>query len=365
MHILAHLIFSSLLCTPLLAMDVPQKTGEPENASTTSRLQKLFATAQHVYTAEGTAGGCGIEELRWNPQGTLLAAAVFGEDPFILNPHDDCALFIPVSQHQKNGLNWVRHLAWNKDGKRIAFACKSQKIFIWDMEENRITHIIPSTSSSFIAPTVAWSPIEENTLVCCRDNESLTKYQIPRDSAGDVSRLSTISFRELSPGYPTRLDWRNETVAMAYREAALYMKDGTITPIPAKNNASCHSRAIACHPFKNRIACAFDGLKNPRIVLCEPEGEALKIIATKDLAENYIISDISFSHDGSFLTMPLGKKTIVTLDAETLDILHTHPLGKDVQCCENVQWNPQKTQLAFADARKLFITAESETPEEK
>jgi len=363
MHILARFIFSSLLCAPLLAMDVPQEAAAVEKSSAVAQLQKLFATAQHVYTADGTNGGCGIDELKWNPQGTLLAAATHGQDPFILNPHDDCALFIPVSQHQKNGLCWVRHLAWNKSGRRIAFACKSQKIFIWDIEENRITHIIPSTSSSYIAPTVAWSPIEENTLVCCRDSESLTKYQIPRESAEQVARLSTISFRELSPGYPNRLDWRNETVAMAYREAALYMKDGTVTPIPANNKGSSYSRAIACHPFKNRIACAFDGLENPRIVLCEPEEGSLKIIATKDFAHGNI-SDISFSHDGRFLTIPCDRKTIATLDAETLDTLHTHPLGKDAQCCENVQWNPQKTKLAFADARKLFITQE-EASEEK
>jgi len=377
MRILSSIIFASLLCVPLVAMDVPQDTKDPaavEKSSATSQLQKLFATAQPVHKATS------FNQLSWNPQGSLLAVVTDGEDPFIFDPRDNSVFVIPVTQQEGDAPKWAGHLDWNKSGRRIAIGRKSQTIFIFDVAKKIISHVIPPEQSRDpFAPTVAWSPTEENVLACCEYKGIVRKFLIPEESAEPVtSRGAAIflsnpaawSFGEENShgmgqglGYPTRLDWRNETLAMAYRYAALCMtsQNKILHISPYSDGFNAHSRAIACHPQKNIIACAF-AQRKPRIVLCEPEGESLKIIATKDLAEEWAIFDISFSHDGRFLTMPYNK-TILTLDAETLEELHTHPMGEKAVYGNNAQWNPQRTQLAFANSSKLFITQESETSE--
>jgi WD40 repeat protein len=364
MHIVFNIIFLSLICAPLAAMKAPEKDSS-------SQLQELFATARKVHKAEKP-----IDELRWNPQGTLLAATTDAQHPFIFDPQDNSVFVIPVDQQEKDSSSWAGHLAWNKSGKRIAIGRKSQTIFIFDVAKKLITHSTPPENySGPFAPTVAWSPTEENVLACCGHKGFVKKYLVPEDDAEPVVSLSTLFISKPEKwstglenfygigdgyGYPTRLAWAREVLAMAYRYGAFFTtQENTIGGIsPWGDNKTISSRAIACHPQKNRIACVF-ALEKPRIVLGEPDGESLKIISTKDLDEKWTIFDISFSYDGRFLTVPYNK-CILTMDGDTLEELHSHPMGKDADYCENAQWNPQRTQLAFADSGKLFMTQKME-----
>jgi WD40 repeat protein len=343
----------------------------PEKSSTVSQLQKLFATTQLIHTAKGC-----IDELKWNPEGTLLAATSFSNNPFILDPKDNSVVPIPIEDGKT-----VRHLAWNKSGKRLAFANDSQKILIFDVTQKVFTHSIANTKhNTFHASTVAWSPTEENVLACCGHKGFVQKYLIAEDEIGakplsppvlisdpakwSVGAENFVGFGD-GFGYSTRCDWRGEHLAMAYRYGAFFAtQENAIGMIShANNNNTECSRAIACHPQKNIIACAFDFRddhpdRRPRIVLCTPDGKRASTIATQNLTRPFFIPDLSFSHDGTLLAAAYAN-CVVIFDGNTLENLHTHELGNTTEC-STAQWHPTKNQLAFSDAGKLFITQELE-----
>ncbi len=416
MHILARYIFSSLICFPLVAMDVPQKAGDgsdeewildeimvnEKESSTTSQLRKLFATAKAVHT-----GKRGIDELKWNPQGTSLAIMPIADDPFILDVRDNSVFIIPVTKREVRSFNDGGHLDWSASGEKIAIARRSQEIFIFNVVKKIFIYRVPGVKIPMPAPTVAWNPKKEDEFICCQDNGGITQYRLKHWLEGSYSpdnpTIETVSTIRLPAnsrrakfedkgiiGYPTRCEWRNKTFATAFSYAAFLINGNSphkmdaisarkpkmhtvthpITGTRCEYTGNCHtacSRAIACHPQNNNVACAFD-LRDQaegcqRIVLCTLNHSFESMSATKDLTGNGFVSDLSFSHDGKLLAATHGDR-IEVLDGTTLKELHTHNVGPRSMCCAG-QWNPQKTQFAFADANKLFITAEFETPEEK
>ncbi len=369
MRILFSFVFSSLLCTPLLAMDwdfVPQKPEEPENASSVSALRNLITRDVHT-TGEGEH----INELRWNPQGTLLAVAANYRHPFIFNPDDNSVQEIPLDS--QNTCYWPEHVAWNKSGKRLAIGTLNHTVSIFDVAKKCITHKMGDWYYS-ASPAVAWSPTAENTLAVCASQFSPVRiYDIPEDPSEPITYTDPIKLldpgfdRRGYAGYPVRLDWQNGMIVMGYERGVHCMttQDNKIQWMTSCEMGTYPRPPIACHPWKPIIAYAASshiweyGTRKLRmrwiIALRNPEKKYEEsFVEKKELPEGTYVTDLSFSHDGRFLTA-VSDMGLLTMNADTLETLDTIPLSKKTPC-EPAQWNPTRHQLAYSVGQDLFIT---------
>jgi WD40 repeat protein len=370
MRILFSFVFSSLLCTPLLAMDwdfVPQETKEPENASSAFLVRHLIG--RHVHT---TGEDEHINELRWNPQGTLLAVAANYRHPFIFNPEDNSVQEIPLDS--QNTCYWPEHVAWNKSGKRLAIGTLNHTVSIFDVAKKCITRTMHEWNYE-ASPAVAWSPTAENTLAVCASKHSPVRmYHIPEDPSEPITHTDPIKLldpafdRRGYNGHPVRLEWRNGMIAMGYERGVCCMTtpDNQMRWTRYCENGTYPRPPLAVHPWKPTIAYAAPESwwnsatkKLERVVWRihlrnseKPYEESF--IKEKELLYDKYVTDLSFSHDGRFLTA-VSDMGLLTMNADTLEILNTIPLSEKTSC-ERAQWNPTQHQLAYSIGRELFIT---------
>jgi hypothetical protein len=377
MRILVSFVFSSLLCMPLMAMDVQEKTTE-------SQLKKLFATAKSVCPTKL------IEKFKWNPQGTHLAITSLYERPFILDVRNNSVSPMLCDEQyadEKYPADFIGDFAWNMDGTRLAITTRKQTIFIVDVAKGLVTRKLQTPDSPPCgcqlgnqctglltnAPVVAWSPNDATVLACGFNGGINKRVSIPEETDSRIQALSTIDIAQ-SPnvkwisgtiptygtGRPKGVAWqKNSGPAFAYEEGA-WTEGVNLIPCHQGQVASRASNAVACHPQEKIVACAF---KNPAtIVIYSPDEK--KVLHKADFTCNGPYPaphHLSYSFDGHLLTS-VHLDCLHTRDVKTLLTLHMHRLSTK-RPRASAEWSPTRNQIAFTDNGQLFITQESETSE--
>jgi len=395
MHNVLKFIFLSLLCMPLVAMDEwdwpdwqPERDSADQKAFARSLAPKQKdqinvggvkasivspfreVTSRRVYAQTENEH---ITELKWNPQGTLLAVASNYKHPFIFNPSGNYNSGQEIPLDSKNTSYWPEHVAWNKSGKLLALGTLNKTVSIFDVAKKCITRTIHDWDYS-ASPAVAWSPTAENTLAICASQFSPVRiYDIPEDPSEPIAHTDPIKLTDPGfdkrgyAGYPVRLEWRNGMIVMGYERGVHCMttQDNKIQWMTSCEMGTCPRPPIAAHPSKHIIAYAAPKhiwdywTKKHRmrwlIELRNPENPYEEsFVEAKELSEGTYVTDLSFSHDGRFLTAT-SSDGLVIMNADTLETLASIPLsGKS--SCEPAQWNPTRHQLAYSIGRDLFIT---------